>query len=65
MKMKIFITMPKNPTSDSFLTPRNLDLLNSIGEVVQNPYDHNLSVDEVLELAKAADVLITCWGTCL
>lgn len=63
--MKIFITMPKNPTSDSFLTPRNLDLLNSIGEVVQNPYDHNLSVDEVLELAKDADVLITCWGTCL
>lgn len=63
--MKIFITMPKNPTSDSFLTPRNLDLLNSIGEVEQNPYDHNLSVDEVLELAKDADVLITCWGTCL
>ena len=63
--MKIFITMPQNPTSDSFLTPRNLDLLNSIGEVVQNPYDHNLSVDEVLELAKDADVLITCWGTCL
>ena len=63
--MKIFITMPKNPTSDSFLTPRNLDLLNSIGEVVQNPYDHNLSVDEVLDLAKDADVLITCWGTCL
>ena len=63
--MKIFITMPKNPTSDSFLTPRNLDLLNSIGEVEQNPYDHKLSVDEVLELAKDADVLITCWGTCL
>lgn len=63
--MKIFITMPKNPTTDSFLTPRNLELLHSIGEVVQNPYDHNLKVEEVLELAQDADVLITCWGTCL
>ena len=57
--------MPKNPTTDSFLTPRNLELLHSIGEVVQNPYDHNLKVEEVLELAQDADVLITCWGTCL
>lgn len=63
--MKIFITMPKNPTTDSFLTPRNLELLHSIGEVVQNPYDHNLKVEEVLQLAQDADVLITCWGTCL
>lgn len=63
--MKIFITMPKNGTSDSFLTPRNLELLHSIGQVEQNPYDHNLKVEEVLELAKDADVLITCWGTCL
>lgn len=63
--MKIYITMPKNATSDSFLTPRNLELLHSIGEVQQNPYDRNLKVEEVVELAKDADVLITCWGTCL
>lgn len=63
--MKIFITMPQNAVTDSFLTPRNWELLKSIGEVVQNPYDHNLKVEEVVELAKDADVLITCWGTCL
>lgn len=62
--MKIFITMPKNPTSDSFLTSRTWELLKATGEVTQNPYDHNLSVDEVVELAADADVLITCWGTC-
>lgn len=62
--MKIFITMPKSPTADSFLTPRTWEMLNSIGEVTQNPLDHNLSVDEVLELAGDVDVLVTCWGTC-
>ena len=62
--MKIYITMPHTPTSDSFLTPRTLELLNAMGEVEQNPYDHQLTVDEVVELAHDADVLITCWGTC-
>lgn len=62
--MKIFITMPKTPTADSFLTPRTWEVLNAIGEVTQNPLDHNLTTDEVVELAKDADVLITCWGTC-
>ena len=62
--MKIYITMPHTPTSDSFLTPRTLELLNGMGEVVQNPYDRQLTVDEVVELAYDADVLITCWGTC-
>ena len=62
--MKIYITTPKNDTSASFLTPRNWELLNSIGEVEQNPYDRELTADEVVELAKDADVLITCWRTC-
>lgn len=62
--MKIYITMPHTPTSDSFLTPRTLELLNAMGEVKQNPYDRQLTVDEVVELAYDADVLITCWGTC-
>ena len=62
--MKIYITMPKNATSDSFLTPRTWELLRSIGEVYQNPYDHNLTADEVVAWAGDADVLITCWQTC-
>ena len=62
--MKIYITMPKSATADSFLTPRTWELLRSIGEVYQNPYDHNLTADEVVEWAGDADVLITCWNTC-
>lgn len=62
--MKIFITMQKNDVSATFFTPRATEALNALGEVSQNPYDHNLSVEEVLELAGDADILIAGWGTC-
>ena len=56
--MKIFITMQKDNVSATFFTPRAMEALNALGEVSQNPYDHNLSVEEVLELAGDADILI-------
>lgn len=62
--MKIYITMPHTPTSDTFLTPNAMEKLRALGEVEQNPYDRHLEVDEVVELAKDADVLITSWGSC-
>lgn len=62
--MKIYITMPRTPTSDTFLTPNAMEKLRALGEVEQNPYDRHLEVDEVVELAKDADVLITSWGSC-
>lgn len=62
--MKIYITMPRNPQSDSFLTPKAMETLRTLGQVEQNPYDRQLEVEEVVELAKDADVLITSWGSC-
>ena len=62
--MKIYITMPANPQTDTFLTPKALDVLNSLGEVFINPHNRQLTVEEVVEWAHDADVLITCWGTC-
>lgn len=62
--MKIFITMRKDETADTFFTPEAMEQLNALGEVSQNPLDHNLTVDEVIELAGDADVLVTGWGTC-
>ena len=62
--MKLFITMPHTPQSDTFLTPGVMELLKSIGEVEQNPYDRPLTADEVVEMAPDANVLITCWDTC-
>lgn len=62
--MKIFITMPNNEQSDSFLTPKARERLASLGQVEQNPYNRQLTAEEVVEAAKDADVLITSWGTC-
>ncbi len=56
--------MPTNPQSESFLTPKAMEQLRSLGEVEQNPYDRQLSVEEVVEFAGNADVLITSWGSC-
>ena len=62
--MKIFITMPNNDVAATFFTPRAMEALNALGEVTQNPLDHNLTVEEVLELGGDADVLVAGWGTC-
>ena len=62
--MKIYITMPSNAQSDSFLTPKARERLASLGQVEQNPYNRQLTAEEVIAAAKDADVLITSWGTC-
>ena len=62
--MKIYITMPNNEQSDSFLTPKARERLAALGQVEQNPLNRQLTVEEVVEAAKDADVLITSWGTC-
>ena len=62
--MKIYITMPKDAQSDTFLTPAVMEKLNALGEVKQNPFGRKLTADEVVEWANDADVLITCWGSC-
>ena len=62
--MKIYITMPNNATTESFLTPRAMAELKKLGEVICNPDDRPLEVKEVLAWAKDADVIMTGWGTC-
>ena len=37
--MKIFITMPRHPLTETFLTPDVRERLKQAGEVEQNPYD--------------------------
>lgn len=62
--MKLFITMPHAPIPDSFFTPQIMEELASLGEVERNPYDRNLTAEEITEMAKDAEVLMTGWGTC-
>ena len=62
--MKIYVTMPPSEQTDTFLTPKALKTLRSLGEVYLNTLNRQLTVEEVIEWAHDADVLITCWGTC-
>ena len=61
--MKIFITMPKTVQTESFLTPIARKQLEKLGEVTQNPYDRNLTKEELIELAADAEILFTGWST--
>ena len=61
--MKFFITMPVDSVTDTFFTEKSLAALNALGEVARNPYDRNLTAEEVAQMAQDADVLLTGWGT--
>lgn len=61
--MKIFIAVPDTPRYDGFFTDRSMAALESVGTVSRNPYDRNLSLDEIVEMGADADVLITGWAT--
>jgi len=60
---KAYITIPKGNTYDTFVTEAALDAWKSFCEVESNPYDHQLSGDEICELAKDADIIVSGWGT--
>lgn len=62
--MNIFITMPCNERYATFLTPKAMKRLESLGNVRRNPYDRVLTADEVIEMAQDADVIMTSWSTC-
>lgn len=62
--MKIFIAMPCHPVTETFLTPAVMERLAEIGEVKKNPYDRNLTQEELAAMAADAEILVTGWGTC-
>ena len=59
--MKIFIAVPDTSRYDGFFTDRSLAELNKVGIVSRNPYDRNLTLDELVEMTADADVLIIGW----
>ena len=61
--MKIYISMPVDETTDTFLTPRSLAVLQSVGEISRNTKATNLSADELVEQAYDADIILCGWGT--
>ena len=60
--MKILVSCPRGRTFDSFFTYENVRLAQSLGEVVWNPYDRNMSTEEASELIVGCDVYVSVWG---
>ena len=60
--MKIFVEMPAVHTTNTFLTPENVTLLESLGEVTYNKLDRHLTVAEMQDALVDVDVLVGGWG---
>lgn len=60
--MNIFISMPQDEISKTFLTSSALEKLREIGTVTQNPTNHQLNAEELIQYAKNADVILCGWG---
>ena len=61
--MKILITMPQGIIKDSFVTQQALHKLEELGTVLCNPTDNQLTSEQLSEMVKDIDVLITGWGS--
>ena len=61
--MKIFLSMPEGHVTDTFFTERTWAMVREFGEITQNPYGRYMTIDELTELAKDCEILITGWGT--
>lgn len=61
--MKIFNAVPDTPRYFGFFTDRAMETLEMLGTVTRNPYDRNLTLEELVAMGQDAEVLITGWGT--
>ena len=51
--MKAFVTLPRGAVFDTFFTPENIALAESLGEIVWNETDRHLTPDEIPALVNA------------
>lgn len=61
--MKALINLPRNAVFDTFFTPENIALAESLGEMVWNGEDRQLSKAEVMEKIADCDLYVTGWGS--
>lgn len=60
--MKIFVEMPREKTTDTFLTPENIALLESLGEVTWNETERHLTPEEFRDALADMDACVCGWG---
>ena len=61
--MKLFVACPRGRTFNSFFDEENITLAESLFDVTWNPFDRNLTDDEVVTLAAGCDVYMSVWGS--
>ncbi len=62
--MKILVTLPENTyKKKTFFTERSKRRIEELGEIIYNPYERELTPDELAEMIKGIDILITGWQT--
>ncbi len=61
--MKTFVSCPKNSIFDTFFTPENIRLAESLGEVIWNESNAQMTQEEVAERIGDSDVYVTLWGS--
>lgn len=61
--MKTFVTLPKNSVFPTFFTDENIALAESLGEVIWNDKEIQLTHDEIAQSIRGSDVYVTGWGS--
>ena len=60
--MKALITTPQGIVFDTFFPKENIELAESLGDIIWNKTDKQFTADEIAELIRECDVYITTWG---
>lgn len=60
--MKILVAMPQGEIRDLFLPPANIERLQELGEVKVNPMCRHYTREELSELLREVDAVVTGWG---
>ncbi len=61
--MKALITTPRGETFNTFFTKENIELAESLGEIIWNDTEKHFTIDEVKERISDCDVYVTAWGS--
>lgn len=61
--MNTFVTLPKNSVFPTFFTDENIALAESLGEVIWNDKEIQLTHDEIAQSIGSSDVYVTGWGS--
>lgn len=60
--MKIYVAMPEGHIRNTFFTTHSKAVLDALGEVSYNPYDRQLTAEELRDILPGIDILIGGWG---